>query len=79
MGELAIHSEGELAPIKLAGDRPQRSAAAEKTKTAVERTSSAGGTIVSELERLAGLHRRGELTADEFGRAKKRVLAGPSD
>jgi hypothetical protein len=44
-----------------------------------ERTSSAGGTLVSELERLAALHRSGDLTADEFDRAKNLVLPGPSD
>jgi voltage-gated potassium channel Kch len=47
--------------------------------TTVERVSSAGRTLVSELERLAALHRSGALTAEEFGRAKDCVLAGPGD
>jgi hypothetical protein len=52
-------------------DRPS---ATERT-TAVESTSSASGSLVSELERLAALHRNGDLTAAEFAAAKRRLLA----
>jgi voltage-gated potassium channel len=56
-------------------DRTTRtSAAAAKTTAAAERTSSASGTLVSDLERLAELHREGGLTATEFARAKKVCL-----
>jgi voltage-gated potassium channel len=48
-----------------------------RTAPSAERTSSASGTLVSELERLAALHRSGDLTADEFDRAKKRVIVAP--
>jgi voltage-gated potassium channel len=47
-----------------------------RTAPSAERTSSAGGTLVSELERLAVLHRSGDLTPDEFDRAKTRLLEG---
>jgi voltage-gated potassium channel len=43
-----------------------------------EGTSSASSTLVSELERLAALHRSGALTPDEFGRAKGRALGTAS-
>jgi voltage-gated potassium channel len=39
-----------------------------------EGTSFASGTLVSELERLAALHHSGDLTADEFERAKDQML-----
>jgi voltage-gated potassium channel Kch len=42
--------------------------------TAVERTSAASGSLVSELEHLAKLHRQGDLTADEFTAAKQQAL-----
>jgi voltage-gated potassium channel len=42
---------------------------------AIDRTSFAGGTLVSELERLAALRVRGALTDDEFERAKTHVLS----
>jgi hypothetical protein len=32
--------------------------------------ASAGGPLVSELERLAAVHRQGDLTAEEFSAAK---------
>ncbi len=48
-----------------------------RTAPSGERTSSASGTLVSELERLAALHRSGDLTPDEFDRAKARLLGGP--
>jgi voltage-gated potassium channel len=43
-----------------------------------ERTASAGGTLVADLERLAALHRSGDLTAVEFDRAKARLLEAAS-
>jgi hypothetical protein len=47
----------------------------ETTKaTDAQRTASASGSLVADLERLAALHRAGELTADEFSRAKDRAL-----
>ena len=48
----------------------------QRTTPSGERTSSAGGTLVSELERLAALKRAGDLTAKEFKRAKGRLLGG---
>jgi voltage-gated potassium channel len=53
----------------------ERSAVAEKTTTSIERTASANGTLVSELERLTALHWSGDLTADEFKHAKARLLS----
>jgi voltage-gated potassium channel len=49
-----------------------------KTTTAtdpVERTASAGGSLVDELERLARLHSAGALTDQEFHTAKTQALA----
>ena len=46
----------------------------QRTTPSGERTSSASGTLVSELERLATLKRAGDLTAKEFKRAKKQLL-----
>ncbi len=48
--------------------------ATERTTT-VEGTSSAGGSLVSELERLAALHSTGALTDTEFGLAKASTLS----
>jgi voltage-gated potassium channel len=42
-----------------------------RTTPSGERTSSADRSLVSELERLAALHRAGDLTADEFSLAKR--------
>jgi voltage-gated potassium channel len=52
----------------------QTSSEATTTDT-VERTSSTGGTLVDDLERLARLHREGELTHEEFASAKRRLLS----
>ena len=51
----------------------------ETTTASAESPSSAGGTLVSDLERLAALHRAGDLTADEFGEAKKLALGRSTD
>jgi voltage-gated potassium channel len=45
-----------------------------RTAASAESTSSASGSLVSELERLAALRRAGELTADEFTAAKQQTL-----
>jgi hypothetical protein len=45
-----------------------------RTAASAEITSSASGSLVSELERLAALRRQGDLTADEFAAAKERAL-----
>jgi voltage-gated potassium channel len=45
-----------------------------RTTASAERTSSAQPSLASELERLATLHRQGDLTADEFTAAKSRLL-----
>jgi voltage-gated potassium channel len=45
-----------------------------RTTASAERTSSAGSSLVSDLERLAALHRAGALTADEFAAAKGHLL-----
>jgi hypothetical protein len=39
-------------------------------------TASTGRDVASELERLASLHRRGELTDAEYDAAKQRAIAG---
>lgn len=39
---------------------------------------SVGSSPVEEFERLAALHEKGHLTAEEFSEAKKRALAAPS-
>jgi voltage-gated potassium channel len=46
-----------------------------RTTASAERTSSAQPSLASELERLATLHRRGDLTADEFTAAKQQALS----
>jgi Short C-terminal domain len=63
--------------------RERRRRAARATTAAVDRVDdstngSDGDGIVDELERLARLHRRGDLTADEYAAAKARVLEGSS-
>jgi voltage-gated potassium channel len=45
-----------------------------RTAAPAESTSSASGTLVSDLERLAALRRNGDLTADEFSAAKQQTL-----
>lgn len=42
---------------------------------ALERTASASVTLVADLERLAALRRAGDLTPEEFERAKARFLS----
>jgi voltage-gated potassium channel len=49
------------------------------TATTVERTTSAEPSLASELERLATIHHRGDLTADEFTAAKQCLLFQPPD
>jgi hypothetical protein len=63
---------------KVEADTALDQAAADRTKTS-ERTSSAQPSLASELERLATLHRRGDLTADEFTAAKKQALGRRSN
>lgn len=41
--------------------------------------SAQGSQTVRELERLAAMRHRGELTVEEYRLAKKRVLGGDSD
>jgi voltage-gated potassium channel len=59
---------------KVDADTALDQAAADRTTT-VERTSSAQPSLASELERLATLHRQGDLTADEFTAAKQQALS----
>ncbi len=47
----------------------------QRTTPSGDRTSSASGSLVSELERLATLRRDGDLTGKEFKRAKARLLS----
>ena len=42
--------------------------------SAAAQTARAGSGTASELERLANLHGRGALTADEFAAAKAKIL-----
>jgi len=67
------HHDAVLDRTNLAlGQATQRT----KTTTAsAESSSSAGCSLVDELERLAALHRVGDLTADEFTAAKAIFLA----
>jgi hypothetical protein len=46
-----------------------------RTAPSAERTSSAGSSLVSELERLAALHDAGALTNTEVGLAKSRLVS----
>jgi len=48
---------------------------AASTATVAGTSSSGSGDLASELERLASLHRRGELTDTEYEAAKQRALA----
>jgi voltage-gated potassium channel len=62
---------------KVEADTALDQAAADRAKTttaSAERTSSAQPSLASELERLATLHRQGDLTADEFTAAKQQAL-----
>ena len=45
-----------------------------RTAASAEITSSASGTLVSDLERLAALHSARALTDEEFAAAKERAL-----
>jgi voltage-gated potassium channel len=52
--------------------------ASQRTKTttaSAESSSSAGGSMVDELERLAVMYHSRDLTADEFARAKRAMLS----
>ena len=51
------------------------SAPAASTATVAGTSSSGSDDLASELERLASLHRRGELTDTEYEAAKQRALA----
>ncbi len=57
-----------------AAESGEPSAIERATATSVERPVSAGPSLASELERLAELHRAGDLTRDEFAIAKQRTL-----
>jgi len=46
------------------------------TPTRVTTASKPSGDVASELERLASLHKRGELTDTEFEEAKRRAIGG---
>jgi hypothetical protein len=75
-----LSHDSHLPDATPAGDRassgePARPSAPEKT-TAGKGSSSAGGSLVSELERLAALHRAGDLTRAEFNEAKRQSLLG---
>ena len=48
----------------------------ETTTAPAESPSSAGGSLVSDLERLATLRRAGDLTAQEFRSTKQQLLTG---
>ena len=67
--EAKVDADTALDRAHLALDR-----AGERTTATAERPASAGGTLVADLERLAALHRSGDLTADQFERAKSRLL-----
>ena len=70
--ESKVDSDAAVDQANLALDQ-----ATQRTKTTTapaESPSSADGSLVSDLERLAALHRSGELTADEFTAAKQRLF-----
>jgi voltage-gated potassium channel len=69
--ESKVEADVALDSAQLALDQTK----AEPTTPSGERTSSAAGTLVDELERLAKLRRSGGLTSKEFKRAKTRVLS----
>jgi voltage-gated potassium channel len=64
-----VLDQTDLALDQQAGER--------STPMAVESTTSASGSLVSELERLAALHSAGALTDHEFDLAKARTLVRP--
>jgi voltage-gated potassium channel len=83
--EAKVDADTALDATDLALDRSiaDRVGTTAKTTSATEsrfgeRTASAGGTLVADLERLAALHRSGDLTAGEFERAKARLLEAAS-
>jgi hypothetical protein len=70
--ESKVDSDAAVDRANLALDQ-----ATQRTKTttaSAESSPSAGGSLVSDLERLAALHRQGDLTADEFTAAKSHLI-----
>jgi voltage-gated potassium channel len=70
--ESKVDSDAAVDRTDLALD--QATHRAKTTTASAESPSSAGGSLVSDLERLAALHREGNLTAEEFVRAKLMIL-----
>ena len=59
---------------KVLGER-REDHTAHTIQTVVDPTTHTQTRLVSELERLAALHRAGDLSYDEFDRAKKALIA----
>jgi len=51
-------------------------AATTSTSTRVSTASKPGGDVAGELEKLASLHKRGELTDTEYEEAKRKAIGG---
>jgi len=72
--ESKVEADAAVDRANLALDQATRRT---KTTTAsAESPSSAGGSLVDELERLAALRRAGDLTPEEFTAAKAQLIAG---
>jgi hypothetical protein len=73
--ESNVEADAAVDRANLALDRATQRA---KTMTAsAESPSSAGGSLVSDLERLSALHRRRDLTAEELAKSKAVLLNTP--
>ena len=67
----------ELRAVAKAGSQPQQPAPAPQASGPAPQVSDSGDErMVDELERLSALHGSGALSADEYERAKRRILQG---
>jgi len=70
--ESKVEADSAVDRANLALDQATQRATA--TASAAEGSRVAGGSLVEELERLAALHRSGDITTDEFTAAKQQAL-----
>ncbi|MCE5292753.1 MAG: SHOCT domain-containing protein [Nocardiaceae bacterium] len=74
----SVPSPGTQLGVIVDGQKPDRVTLDEsrKAQRVFRGGSSSARPVVSELERLAKLHRSGDLSDDEYGAAKRRLLDG---
>jgi hypothetical protein len=77
LSRLAAKRSRQSKPFARYGDTTARSSttAATMTEAPLAETATPDGDLVDDLERLAALHRDGQLTDDEYARAKRARLS----